>query len=690
MSKKSNIEYSKFWLGDNFDIDKEFGKGDTIDLIRLSGFRRAVSNFVFILTNKNVPVRFAEKSGKSMTDGKVIYIGGDLSKGEFDATVGLSLHEAMHIVKSDFSIIKNMWGRVPKSIQDETKGKLANNTVADFVKYVLNVVEDRYIDAWAYEAAPGYRGYYVALYNRYFNLPEVDEGLKSDAYRTPTLFSYKFRFTNFTNVNSDLTALPGLQEISDVLDMENILRLSHPEDRVDIAIKIVGIIVKHIVKADEEKNNKKSDDTKSSDGGEQGEGEGEEQEGGKGEEQGDEKKESSSDDIDDILGGENSKADRFSDEDKQKELAGEGVRDSGDLSDKQMEKLEKIIEKQIDVVNREIKQKEFSEEIINKLNLLEKSGIEMEQVGGTQGVPLVSCIVVKNMTKELMESPEFPYTCKMSSFRNYKMSEDGVQRGVVLGTILGKKLQVRGESRSTRFTRLEKGKFDQRLISELGFGCEKVFYQIQTDSYKNAHLHVSVDASSSMTNKWEKTMTAVVAMAKAASMVPNLGITISFRSGAVLSKRDMFSYNEIPYVVIAYDSRKDKFSKVTQLFPMLSPQGSTPEGLAFEAILDIIPASSPDLDSYFVNLSDGEPMFSKEYFGQIAWTHTQRQVNKIRSSGVEVLSYFVGENGSSDDRTNGNMAAFRGMYGKDAQLIDIGNVSEIALTMNKKFLLKDK
>ena len=193
-----------------------------------------------------------------------------------------------------------------------------------------------------------------------------------------------------------------------------------------------------------------------------------------------------------------------------------------------------------------------------------------------------------------------------------------------------------------------------------------------------------------MTDKWQRTMTTVVALAKAASMINNLDVTISFRSGAVLNKKNLFSYNEIPYVVIAYDSRKDKFSKIIQLFPMLVPFGSTPEGLAFEAILDTIPASTLDLDSYFVNLSDGEPMFSQNYFGQVAWMHTRRQVNKIRESGIEILSYFVEQKGITNERIENNIDAFKVMYGKDAQLVDVNSVTEIALTMNRKFLVSHK
>ena len=681
MSKKSNIKYSKFWLGDNFDVDKEFDKDDTMDLIRLATFRRAVSNFVFILTGKSVPVRFPE-GGTSRTNGKVVYIGGELSRGEFDSTVGLALHESMHIVKSDFDLIKNMWQKVPKKIYDASKNKLSKPSVAKFVKYILNVVEDRYIDAWAYETAPGYRGYYTALYNRYFNRPEVDEGLKSDALRTPTLKAYRFRFTNITNKNTDLDALPGLRDIYNLLNLKDILRheLSSPKDRMNLAVEICEIIIKNIIKVDEEKNKKQSDPKDDDESGDEPSDLDPETD----------NEESPSEEPSEDISDENPNEEETNSEEKQKELCGDCSQDSGDLSDKDAGKLEKAIQKQEDLVNHDVKQSDFDEQTISKLNLLEKSGVDLIAVGGEQGIPPINCVVVKNMTRELMETDDFPYTTKISSLSHYKHSEDGVHDGVVLGTMLGHRLQVRGESRITKFNRLEKGKFDRKLIAELGFNSDRVFFQTQTDQYKNAYLHISVDASSSMTDKWQRTMTTVVALAKAASMINNLDVTISFRSGAVLNKKNLFSYNEIPYVVIAYDSRKDKFSKIIQLFPMLVPFGSTPEGLAFEAILDTIPASTLDLDSYFVNLSDGEPMFSQNYFGQVAWMHTRRQVNKIRESGIEILSYFVEQKGITNERIENNIDAFKVMYGKDAQLVDVNSVTEIALTMNLKFLVSHK
>ena len=197
-------------------------------------------------------------------------------------------------------------------------------------------------------------------------------------------------------------------------------------------------------------------------------------------------------------------------------------------------------------------------------------------------------------------------------------------------------MKVRGESRSTLFTRKKTGKIDPRLINELGFDNESVFSRLEVDEYKKANLHISIDASGSMSGrKFENTITCAVAIAKAASMIENLDVTISFRTQANTG---------LPMIVIGYDSREDKIQKIKSLFPYLHVNSYTPEGLCFQAILNKIPPSGPEYDSYFLNFSDGEPYFGYKgfsYSGQSAVKHTRKQVRRITENGVNVLSYFI-------------------------------------------------
>ena len=258
-----------------------------------------------------------------------------------------------------------------------------------------------------------------------------------------------------------------------------------------------------------------------------------------------------------------------------------------------------------------------------------------------------------------------------------------------MGTILGRKLQVRGESRDTKWSRKDNGRIDKRLIAELGFGNSRVFQTTFVEQYSDAFLHISVDASGSMGgDKWTNTQTAVVAIAKACSMINNVDLVISYRStqtsGTSRYSRGGKTY---PLMLIAYDSRTDKISKIRNLFHLLRPSGTTPEGLCFEAIMKEIEPSATDRDSYFLNFSDGMPMFQNDdinYNWDTAINHTAKMVKEIKKRGVKIISYFIGGRYDSRDEKG----TFTKMYGSDAEYIDVTSVLPVAKTMNKKFLQK--
>jgi nitric oxide reductase activation protein len=340
------------------------------------------------------------------------------------------------------------------------------------------------------------------------------------------------------------------------------------------------------------------------------------------------------------------------------------------------------------------KKKSASKKDQEAMKSVEQSGSEIVQVGtdvhgesGYYKARSIDCIVVKNLTKALIESNEFP----MKSYQREQFSKTSVEKGIVMGTVLGKKLQIRSEVRELKTMRQRTGRIERRLLSELGYGMENVFGHVEISKYKKAMLYISIDASSSMfsgsytneNSKWHRTMTASVAMAKAASMIDNLDVRIDFRA----------TKGDFPYVVIAYDSTKDNFMKLRTLFPMLSPCGYTPEGLCFEALSKTFVPATSERDVYFVNISDGQPYFQTkgangfDYAGNDAANHTKRQVDVLRKKGILVSSYYVEDSDSSWYRER-FVEAFKRMYGKDAQFINVSNVHEVAKTMNRKFLAK--
>ena len=101
---------------------------------------------------------------------------------------------------------------------------------------------------------------------------------------------------------------------------------------------------------------------------------------------------------------------------------------------------------------------------------------------------------------------------------------------------------------------------------------------------------------------------------------------------------------------------------------------------------EIVPTTN-DRDSYFLNFSDGMPMFSNSdlhYYNDEAINHTKKMVNEIRSRGIKVLSYFIG---GSYERESTSVD-FKTMYGSDAEFVDVTSVMSVSKTMNKKFLEK--
>ena len=369
------------------------------------------------------------------------------------------------------------------------------------------------------------------------------------------------------------------------------------------------------------------------------------------------------------------------------------------LSPQQKKQLENAIKKQKDFMSGKTSKKNVTKKELQDLQTIESSGMSYVEVGdglkSWDGRKMnTKCIVVREFTKSLIDSNTISMISKWNGDRYDDNVENGYEKdyiaeGIRLGTVLGRKLQVRGESRETKWTRLDSGRIDKRLVAELGFGNDRVFSNSFVEEYSDAFLHISIDASGSMGGrKWDNTMKSVVAMCKAIDMINNVDVVVSFRSTQTSGGRTRRSDTTKPLILIAYDSRKDSFIKVKTLFKYLTVAGTTPEGLCYEAIMNDIVPTTNDRDSYFLNFSDGMPMFGNnevDYHGDVALQHTKKMVKDIRSRGIKVLSYFVSDSRYGMDRES---KSFKTMYGKDAEYIDVTSVMSISKTMNKKFLQK--
>jgi len=697
----SSNNYSSFWLDDQFDrhtsiFDDEEDVKPKTDLIALSSYRRAIANFVRIVTEKDIPVTF-KSSGDSYTDGKKVVISAKMDDKSFDPSVGLALHEGSHIVHSDFDWLKGLEHSIRQELFHigETKG-YSKNDVIGTVKNLLNYVEDRRIDNIIFTSSPGYKGYYHSMYDKYFHSKVIDKALGTDEYTDETMESYMFRIINLTNKNTNLSSLNGLREIWKTIDLKNISRLKNTEDAFGIAQDIMNVIFKNLPDAEvkvnedgEESYEPAKDSGQESDmGGNSGSG-------------GSSNEPISDEDFQDLLDSiESGEMKSQPKPEPKEEKVPETPSDKDLLSPQQKKQLENAIKKQKDFMSGKTSKKNVTKKELQDLQTIESSGMSYVEVGdglkSWDGRKMnTKCIVVREFTKSLIDSNTISMISKWNGDRYDDNVENGYEKdyiaeGIRLGTVLGRKLQVRGESRETKWTRLDSGRIDKRLVAELGFGNDRVFSNSFVEEYSDAFLHISIDASGSMGgSKWTNTMKSVVAMCKAIDMINNVDVVVSFRTTQTSSNgRTRRGDTTKPLILIAYDSRKDSFIKVKTLFKYLTVAGTTPEGLCFEAIMNDIVPSSNDKDSYFLNFSDGMPMFGNnevDYHGDVALNHTRKMVKEIRNRGIKVLSYFVSDSEWNMDRDS---KSFQTMYGKDAEYIDITSVMSVSKTMNKKFLQK--
>lgn len=687
---------SSFWLDREFDTNFKRDDGG-IDLTKLAAAQRAIGNFVNIVTGKQIPVIFQNNDG-SYTDGERVVIGTKLDGKHFDPAVGLALHEGSHILLTDFKMFKRSDGFSSLLLQNTAFGEIVRKNLAsdnvmesrmlsnqdyELIKDLLNWIEDRRIDLHIYTTAPGYRNYYEAMYDTYFNDKVIDKALLVGEKCNELRDDYMFHIINFTNPKRQLDSLVSLRNIWELIDLKNINRLTNTQDALVLACQVYKIIdqatiasEQALTKSKEEAKNQaeqQSDmDDDESDSAESNSGNGD----GEGNGSGDE----SSDETGD---------------------ADEGSNAAPGLSDKDLTKLRKAIEQQRDFLNGESnKTGRLSKKQAATVNALRESGTEVRTISTdpTAG-PLcnLDTLVIKKLTPSVICTLPRLFDLYAGDYitgaRNYEAdvhrashyvrsihsTDKAVTKGIILGKQLGRKLQIRDAERSLKTTRLQTGKIDRRLISQLGYDNANVFHRIVKDRFKNYFIHISIDASGSMSgNKFDNALTSAVAIAQAASMTSGIRIQISFRGTAAIGKQ-----HDKAITMYAYDSAHDKMSKIKSMFKYLRVFGTTPEGLSFKSIENDIKKDAKGDECIFINYSDGEPSgvdgTSRNYNGV---EFTRKVVNEFKAAGINVISYFIYQ-GYIYESTRCN---FKRMYGPDAQFIDPVNMNQVSKSVNQKFL----
>lgn len=731
-------QHSSYWLDQ--DIFEEDEGNEMLRTVRLAATRRAIANFVSILSGQNIPVEFSSGQ-QSYTDGQRVVIAADDSPEKFDVMTGLALHEGSHVLLTDFDFVNqrvmafkmnlasrqelavNKWAPsvlgetltqvlgTAKSIDDyygvdegytlyrEQPVWARGQTMIEHLMTLCNILEDRRIDKWVYTRAGGYRPYYDALYNRYFFTGEVGKNLRfNPKWRELTVENYLNRLLYAFHPASDRNALPGLSALIDMMDISTIERIAPENDPKDAAgLKWKGldpvpmewnpvmwqeavILYSHILKfvslSDLQTGQKDA---------EQGEG-------GESTDPGQQAKGMSDifSDLPNLDLGEGGMDVRPVEQDTRG--SGKNLRTvEGKYNEK---KGEKELAEAKKVLTGELKKKKATKREQDAVKALEAADAKMVDLKG-DGIPHGTCMVTRKLTKELMTQDWFIF--KHWTWQEGKGAygaEDSIAAGKRMGQILVHRLQVRNDPLMTKQTRLQTGGLDRRLLANLGMEITSVFQKSRVDIHKPAMLHLSLDASGSMHGrKWNKVRTVATALAYVGSKLRNVDVVISIRGG-----------QDMPIVSIIFDSRKDQFPQFVKWMRVLEPNGATPEGLCFKATMDIITECTATHDVYFINFSDGQPAFVMKnttapgkagrrnrfnsgdvyYQADLATRHTREMVNQMRDAGVKIMSYFITER--ADYYNTETMREFRKMYGDAAEHVDVKNATEILRTLNRLLL----
>lgn len=666
--KAKNITNSNFNVSSAFWLDKDLFKpeGETSSItknLKLLAYKRSISNFIKILTKQDgYKVKFST-GDMSYTDGKTVVISSKLNENNFDVTVGLALHEASHLLLTDFNIIKD-----PKfkTLGADELGHLylsLNIEKFAFIRTLHNIVEDRYIDDFVYSTAPGYRGYYNALYNYYFRKQELTDWLKKPKQRTETYQNYKSQLLNIVNSEFDINCLKGMPEIVKLLDLANISRLTTTESRLRLSMQIFKIVENYVSSAEfepkeeepkKEKNKIPQSNNNESDN---------------------ESTDSLDNDTDDTEKDENL--------DLNSNDSGETAEGEDSTSTKSINKILKDLDK---FMNGQLSEDEPSastranSKLNDKIDALDMSDAS-EEISMFKGEK-VKVLLVKNITYEVGRAEIYksiftipdPAARRSISRGTVTLMSEKIAEGTYLGARLAQKMMIRNEEKSLVVNRLNSGKIFNRHVAMLGADVENIFFKTKTDTYKNSTIHISIDASGSMTGvRFEDAIVTATAIAKACTYLKGIDCIISFRS----------QQEKHPMILIGYNSKVDHFSKIPELFKYLYANSSTPEGLCYDVYGNYInKIDKEDVDKYLINLSDGEPAFhlsgtSITYGGREACEHGRQAWQKIMKSGVTGLSYFI-----TDKDIQLSKSPFFTMYGKESRQILSGNLVQLTKTIN--------
>jgi len=586
---------------------------------------------------------------------------------------------------------------------------------------LINILEDRRIDSIMWKKYAGYRSYYIALYLYYFWDVKTLKAIQSKESRNVTINNYLFHILSFINKNRDLTALPRLKDIYDILDLKNINKKSSEDIFVD-GIKIFQIIYEEVYKNndvnfnDELKSNAeikndtdlkfKNDYENSNNNSEYSEGDGDSDE--------DEFEEDYDDDFDDIEDYVNEINNNIMDEvtddtldeildDDNNEGDDENMVDVvNDVINKTIQNLPDDITSDdiIKIISDNKRIKSIKSSVFRELKSIIDNTASIVNLQNSENYQL-DVIVIKDI-KDIDTIGAFS---QWGLSNRAKKNEDIFNSATHDGRLIAKQLNILNDTRNVYSRRRTHGNIDNRLLSEYKM-TDKLFYNKFTENTQKSFIHLSLDVSGSIEESmYHKIVKFSYMMAIIANQLHNMKLQISIRYASMHNDSN-------PYVIYMYDSNKNTLADLRQRLNLLKPTGATPEALCFEAITKQLVIDSAGYDNkYLISITDGYPSFAtrtvdysistydindfyslNEYIvtNSEVWNerttvntlkHINVTINKIFKLGINFMNYFV----TSDKygHTDTFSKVYDDAYMNTTTLLNDTNITKISNDLNK-------
>ena len=607
---------SKWWMPQDITYDDS-------KVLLYYKIQQSIKNFINIISGKNnIKVTYKALNTSYSTKDTIVLDSKLVLNNKFDISVGLALHEASHILLSDYTFLS----------YDILNEYLHSNAV--YMNYndahtIINIIEDRRVDAYIIQHNKGYIDYYKALYDEFMFTPSLKFLLQSYIDDIHTI-QYDVAFFQLllcqiiTPEGEELCKALGSfgKEVYKTFDVKNISRLKDTAGSIILAVDLIKIFLKY----------------------------------------------ENTDFIKKISNKENTlNNNKFN-----KKIL------SGTQKQKYNNKINKDLSIMQNFLNQSLEKKFISKNDALKIDACMKTNIQLKQ---SQFDYNVQCYILHGF-KTGVEN--LGIHCYTEAYTTIQHNTSLIEKGILKGNQLRNKLLTRNESDIFAMKQLLNGILDSEMLYKASY-ANTVFKKVTISTPQDINLHLSLDVSSSMMGeKFDKSFILLLALAIATKGIQNIHTSISLR--ATLGK-----CRQYPVLWMIYDSNNPNMSTLNYIhknFIHIRPNGATPEGLCYEALSKIIIDDSKGKQSFLINFTDGLPFVyigsGIQYAGTCAEHHSQMQVKKLIDNDINIYSYFLfSEN--THYKIDETFRSFKNIYGnaKNCESINADNPLNFTILLNK-------